>query len=218
MTFFYPFQYPITKWSLFLAFIICCIPFSPSAGTAHVPFIEESDFSESKPFVIEQPIKKSRAIYAWLESPTDIDVFTFELKEPSRLRASSLVPVCPDYEAFLPAFAVVGPGLTIPDNPLPFRLPEGYGAVLINNSPLGETRDTFFEPFTNKNYYRGPFFDQILSTPGTWYLYYWDPAGRGGDYVAVFGFTEHFSFRDIIRALMNTPKIWFDKELHTDCP
>lgn len=206
------------KWSLILIVTVWGILFSPFAATAHVPFIEDFDFSESKPFLIEQPLKKSRAVYGWLESPTDIDVFTFELKEPSRLRASSLVPVCPDYEAFLPAFAVVGPGLPIPDDPLPFGLPKGCGAAVIYNPQTEGNRDTFFEPFTSKNYYRGPYFDQVLTTPGTWYIYYWDPAGRGGDYVAVFGFTERFSFSDIIRAFVNTPKIWFDRELHTDCP
>ena len=208
----------MTKWIHTPVLVIWSILFSLGTANAHVPFIEESDFSESEPFLIEHPIKKSRAIYGWLQSGTDTDVYTFELKEPSRLRAFPLVPVCPGYEDFLPAFAIVGPGLTIPGDHLPFRLPEGYGAVVINNPSKGEKRNTFFEPFTNKNYYRGPSFDQILSTPGTWYVYYWDPSGRGGDYVAVFGFAERFSFGDIIRALIHTPKIWFDRELHTDCP
>ena len=190
------------------------------AGDAgsHVPFLEGSDFSESEPFVIEHPLKKSRAIYAWLHSGTDIDVYTFELEEQSQLRAFSLVPICPLYKDFLPCFAIVGPGLTLPEEQLPFTVPAGYGAVVVKNTPRGTSRNTFFEPFTSKNYYRGPSYNQTISTPGTWYVYYWDPAGKGGDYVAVFGFTEQFSLRDIMRALSNTPKIWFDRELHTDCP
>lgn len=205
------------KWTLKLVLVMWGFLFSQGAN-AHVPFIEELDFSESEPFLIEHPIKKSRAIYGWLQSDTDIDVYTFEIKKQSHLRAFSLVPVCQSYEDFLPVFAVVGPGLKIPGEHLPFSLPKGYGAVVINNQSPREKRNTFFEPFTNKNYYRGPSFDQVISTPGTWYIYYWDPSGRGGDYVAVFGFTERFSLRDIIRTLINTPKIWFDRELHTDCP
>ena len=140
------------------------------------------------------------------------------ITEQSHLRAFSLVPVCPPYKDFLPSFAVVGPGLAIPEEQLPFTMPEGYGAVVVKNTLPGKSRNTFFEPFTSKNYYRGPSYNQTLSTPGTWYVYFWDPAGKVGDYVAVFGFTEQFSFRDIMRAFSNTPKIWFDKELHTDCP
>ena len=206
------------RFSLIAVFIIWIFIVTPSASRAHVPFLENTDFSESEPFLIDPPIQKSRAVYGWLDSCNDIDVYTFEITEQSHLRAFSLVPVCPDYEDFLPSFAVVGPGLTTTANHLPFKVRAGYGAVVVNNNPPGKIRNTFFEPFTNKNYYRGQSFDQTVSTPGTWYVYYWDPTGRGGDYVAVFGFTEQFSFRDILRALINTPKIWFDRELHTNCP
>ena len=200
--------------------VVLTVSFLFAVGDAgsHVPYLENSDFSESEPFILDPPLKKSRAIYAWLDSGTDIDVYTFELVEQSHLRAFSLVPVCPTYKDFLPSFAVVGPGLALPEEQLPFTVPEGYGAVIVKNTPPGRSRNTFFEPFTNKNYYRGPSYDQTISTPGTWYVYFWDPAGKGGDYVAVFGFTEGFSFRDIMRAFSNTPKIWFDQELHTDCP
>lgn len=205
------------KWTLILTAITFYMVLAAGDAGSHVPFLEGSDFSESEPFVLDHPLKKSRAIYAWLHSGTDIDIYTFELEEQSRLRAFSLVPVCPSYKDFLPSFAVVGPGLALPEERLPFKVPEGYGAVIVKNTPKGTSRNTFFEPFTSKNYYRGPSYDQTISTPGTWYVYYWDPAGKGGDYVAVFGFTERFSFRDIIRAFSNTPKIWFDRELHTDC-
>lgn len=206
------------RFSLIVVYIIWSVLLTTGASRAHVPFLENTDFSESEPFLIDPPIQKSRAVYGWLHSGTDIDVYTFELNEQSHLRAFSLVPVCPGYEDFLPSFAVVGPGLTTPDNHLPFTIPEGYGAFVINNTPPEKNRNTFFEPFTSKNYYRGPSYNQTISTPGTWYVYFWDPAGNGGDYVAVFGFTERFSLKDILRALINTPKIWFDKELHTDCP
>jgi hypothetical protein len=206
------------KWFRSVALITLSFILTTGVASPHVPFLENTDFSEAEPFLIEPPLNKSRAVYGWLHSGTDIDVYTFELNEQSHLRAFSLVPVCPDYEDFFPSFAVVGPGLTTPGNHLPFKIPEGYGALVISNTPPGKNRNTFFEPFTNKNYYRGPSFDQFISTAGTWYVYFWDPSGRGGDYVAVFGFTERFSLKDILRALINTPKIWFDKELHTDCP
>ena len=83
----------MTKQIITLALFMCSILFFRGAD-AHVPFIEESDFSESEPFSIEHPIEKSRAIYGWLQSGTDIDVYIFEFKEQTRLSAffSTCVP------------------------------------------------------------------------------------------------------------------------------
>ena len=40
---------------------------------------------------------------------------------------------------------------------------------------------------------------------------------EGGDYVAVLGAEEIWRVRDVIRALIITPLIRQDRELHTDC-
>ncbi len=128
-----------------------------------------------------------------------------------------IVPVCPAYEQFLPWMAVAGPGLAPPDEPLPFDLPQGYGAVVVKNIAQGQPRQQFYEPFGGKFYYDSPAFDQTVSQTGSWYIYVWDPSGMGGDYAAVIGFKERFSLPDIIRALINTLKIRFNRELHTDC-
>lgn len=99
---------------------------------------------------------------------------------------------------------------------MPFELPEGYGAIVAPNYSNPQ-RPTFYEPFGNKSYYDGPEFEQVLSTPGTYYVVVWDPAGIGGDYVAVLGDKEIWWPWDIIRALIQTPKIRRGLELHTDC-
>jgi len=190
------------------------------AGSAfsHVPYIEHDDYTEQSPFEVMDSVENSKAIYAWFESGTDIDVYTFEIREPQRVYINVLVPVCPGYEELLPEFALVGPGLPDPEEQLPFTIPEGYGAMLAGNLMPGEPRETFFEPFGGKFYYDGPAFDQEVTDPGSWYIYYWDPYDMGGDYVAVFGHKERFSLTDIVRALFRTPQIWFDRELHRDCP
>ena len=45
-------------------------------------------------------------------------------------------------------------------------------------------------------------------------MYYWDPYGYGGDYVAILGKKEMFGFTDILRALIYTPLIRLNLELH----
>jgi hypothetical protein len=157
---------------------------------AHVPYIELLDYSEKRPFIITDSVENSKSIYAWFESPTDIDVYTFEVTDPVRLFANAIVPVCPGYEDLLPWLAVVGPGLPASEEELPFSLPEGYGAVVVENLAPGEPRETFYEFFGAKYYY----------------------------YVAVIGAEEVFSLSDIIRSLIVTPLIWFNLELHIRCP
>lgn len=186
-------------------------------AAAHVPYIEKRDFTFEQPFRVKGSVENSIAVYGWLESGNDTDVYRLEIPRPARLYCNALVPVCPAYGRFLPWLAIAGPGLAAHDEPLPFALPQGYGAVAVKNIEPGEQRQQFYEPFGGKSYYTAPVFDQTVSQTGTWYLYVWDPSGLGGDYVAVIGFKERFSLLDILRALINTPKIRLDRELHTDC-
>ena len=130
----------------------------------------------------------------------------------------SLVPVCPEYEEFLPWFAAVGPDLPPPDYEMPFRLPPGYGAVVVPNLGPGEPRPTFYEPFGGKSYFQGPAFEAEVDVPGRYYAVYWDPYQIGGDHVAVLGNKEIWGFIDIIRALIYTPMIRQGLELHSECP
>jgi hypothetical protein len=204
---------------ILFSIIVICLLVSCVAhpAIAHVPYIEKQDFSEERPFVLRDSIENSKAIYAWFETETDVDVYAFEVKKPVRVYANALVIACPSLENLLPWFAVVGPGLPVPNEELPFNLPDGYGAIVVQNKQPGEPRDTFYEPFSAKTYYDGPAFDEEVSTPGQWYIYYWDPYHLGGDYVAVLGYKEKFTFFDTLRALINTPKIWFNLVLHTKC-
>lgn len=189
----------------------------PSKISAHVPYLEDIDFPAETPFSVPQPIEKSRAFYGWFDSGSDIDAFVFEIAEPIRLFAQALVPVCEGYEDLLPWFAVVGPGLPQPQSRLPFELPPGYGAVVVENAAPWTPRKTFYEPFGGKWYFDGPVFDRVVSTPGRWFLYYWNPYGKIGDYVAVVGSKEIWDIQDILRALLLTPLIRKGQELHCEC-
>ncbi len=188
-----------------------------SAAAAHVPYIENKDYTFDQPFRVKGSAENSIAVYAWLETGNDTDVYRLEIPRPVHLYCNVIVPVCPAYSQFLPWLAIAGPGLAPPDEPLPFDLPQGYGAVVVKNTAPGQQRTQFYEPFGGKSYYDAPAFDQTISKTGTWYIYIWDPYGMGGDYVAVIGYKERFSVPDIFRALINTPKIRFNRELHTDC-
>lgn len=196
---------------------LCLIP----TICAHVPYLERRDFSMDTPFTVRKSITQSIAVYSWLETDwanpsTDIDVYSFTIKDkPLRIYIESIVPVCDGFYAnFTPWFALVGPGLPPPNQTLPFDLPQGYGVIVKQDVPPGSPREEFYEPFGGKSYYQGPRFDETLYLWGTYYVYYWDPYQKGGDYVAVLGYKEQFPPLDIIRALINTPLIRRGYELH----
>jgi hypothetical protein len=204
--------------SLVLLCIVLCV--FPSV-VAHVPYLEHRDFTVQKPFQVRKSITQSIAVYSWLKTDgvnpsTDIDVYTFSIQQPTVVHIEVLVPVVNGYYYvnFTPWFALVGPGLPPPNQTLPFDLPHGYGAIVVEDLPPGHYRDTFFEPFGIKWYYQGPKFDQTMNTSGTYYIYYWDHYHTGGDYVAVLGYEEQFPPLDIFRSLINVPLIRHNKELH----
>ena len=198
---------------------VCFVIFSNSV-IAHVPYFEHFNFSEEKPFIVRKMVTQSKAIYAWLETDginpcKDIDVYKIKIRRAVSMYVELIVPVIDDYyENFVPWFAVVGPGLPEPTQELPFNIPCGYGAIIKENVAPGEPRETFYEFFGNKSYYKGPVFDGKLETIGTYYVYVWDPYESGGDYTLVIGNLEIWGPLDILRALIYTPMIRRGLELH----
>lgn len=203
-----------------VCFFICCFFCFHPLVFAHVPHLEHRDFTVQQPFHVKKSITQSIAVYAWLqtngtEPSTDIDVYTFSIKRPQRVYLEVLVPIADGYYMnFTPWFALVGPGLPCPNQQLPFTIPSGYGAIVKEDVLPGTPRKEFYEPFGGKSYYQGPRIDQTINNSGTYYVYYWDPYQKGGDYVAVLGYKEQFPPLDFLRSLINTPLIRHGFELH----
>ena len=206
-----------------IIFILFCIIFLSSISIyayAHVPYFEHTDFTLNKPFIVRKIVSQSKAVYSWLEKNNtnqseDIDVYKFKIIRPMKMYIELIVPVVDDYYInFVPWFAVVGPGLPDPTQELPFELPNGSGAIVKENVNPGDPRETFYEFFGNKSYYKGPIFDEKLNVTGTYFVYCWDPYKSGGDYTIVLGSLEIWGPLDIIRAMIYTPLIRRGFELH----
>jgi hypothetical protein len=209
----------INRFIISIIFLIILL--TSIIASAHVPYIERSDYSEQNPKIVWKMIEFSKAFYSWLENDginpcEDIDVFKFKIRSnPKNVYIELIVPVFEEYyKDFFPWFALVGPNLPPPDQELPFDLPDGYGAIVEENVEPGTERETFYEPFGGKSYYYGPILDMNISEPGTYYIYCWDPYQQGGDYVLVIGKGEFFGPIDIIRSIINTIIIRNNGELH----
>lgn len=145
---------------------------SAPTASAYVPYLEKGDYSKAHPFPI-QKVEQSIAVYAWLSTghrsfSDDIDVYAFEVTAPVSIYLSVLVPVCDGYEDYAPWFALVGPNMPDPGEPLPFEIPAGYGAVVLHNTEPGQPREQFWEPFGGKAYYQGPEFKETMDEPGVY--------------------------------------------------
>lgn len=191
------------------ALLVLCL--STATALAHVPFLEREDFGHASPFTPELP-QQSIAVYAWLESGKDVDYYTFELGKETPFLAEVLVPVHEQYASFRPAFALIGKGFPKAPASLPVTPHPGYGALVHLDDETKE-RETFYERFGGKSYYRGPKLERVLAA-GRYTVVYWDPRGRKGDYVAVLGKKEIWRAKDIVRALRVTPRIRRGEELH----
>jgi hypothetical protein len=161
-------------------------------------------------------------VYAFLESDSDADYYQWTVEAGEQVYASLLVPVCPEYEDFMPSMAVIGPGLpeltTADEEILPSGgvtvIEEGDGVVVLDNSAA--ERSTLYEPFGGKQYYEfDAKYDSTADQGGVYKLIVWDPVGNTGDYVAVAGRREDGDFD--WRTWLTTWQIRRNRELHVSC-
>ncbi len=191
--------------------------FVSTSALSHVPYIETADYSAKAPFVMTR-VANSKAIYGWIESASDVDFTSINVTGPVTLQVEVDVQVCPAYAQFLPAYAILGPGLPAPTEPIPVPLPAGYGAIVVPNLAPGVERPTFYEPAGGHTYYSGIQTIVEATTPGQWGIIVWDPYQMGGDYVLATGYLEKTSPRDLKLTAKNLPIIRANGELHVACP
>ena len=105
---------------------------------AHSPVFPEGNHSPSTAYGIDDPAK-SLAIYTWLEHEGVTDYYKFMVSEGETIQVSLIVPNNPARSRFLPAFTLIGPGITqhysVPEY---IELPMNYGTILVNGTVPGE--------------------------------------------------------------------------------
>jgi len=187
---------------------------------SHVPYVEGLDFTDSEAYSIQAPIEKSLAIYLSFDAKDDIDQSLFTLTESDldeknssiladqqgekgrKVVFNTIVPACAPYANILPQVALVGPiqeRLTklSPEIALPFTLEEGEGVYLLSNDQQGEV---FKENFSGTSYWQQQTAEFIVTKPGSYKIFVWEPQGQIGDYVLVFGDQEIFGPQEIAQA------------------
>jgi hypothetical protein len=158
-----------------------------SSALAHQPYFEEEDIEAGKPWEIEDP-SISTALYATLDSPGDVDYFSFEGLTREVILLELTIPQIEGQEDFAPTMALMGPGLADVDLPDGVTVPEGAGALLIE-PPLGSA-PTFYEPFSRTSYWERQEQRVTLPAGGRYIVAVWHADGEVGRYTFVVGEKE----------------------------
>jgi PGF-CTERM protein len=169
-------------WSLLL--IIAFSIFMPVM--AHQPFFEDKEFSADSPKYIKDP-SISTAVYATLETPTNVDYFTFNGSKGEIIFLSITIPQIAGQENFAPTMALMGPGLPLANLPDRIRKPQNYGALIM---PPPANATAFFEPFSRTSYWTRQEQNVTLPENSSYLVAVWDDKGEVGRYVFVIGIKE----------------------------
>ena len=155
-------------------------------ASAHQPFFEDKEFTSEYPGHIKDPTI-STAMYATLETPTNVDYYAFNGSKGQSILLSITIPQISGQENFTPTMALMGPGLSPGDLPKWVIKPQDFGSLILP-SPANAT--PFFEPFSRTSYWTRQ--EQYVKLPanGSYLVAVWDDNGKAGRYVFVIGDRE----------------------------
>jgi hypothetical protein len=153
---------------------------------AHQPFFEDKEFTADNPEHIKDPTI-STAMYATLETPNNVDYYTFNGSIGQSILLSITIPQISGQENFTPTMALMGPGLPPGDLPKRVIKPQDFGSLILP-SPANAT--PFFEPFSRTSYWTRQEQYVKLLTNGSYLVAVWDDNGKAGRYVFVIGDRE----------------------------
>jgi hypothetical protein len=166
----------------FIFFIIAVV----AAGTVygHVP-IESGDNDTLESALLVTEPTKSWAIYDDLHH-NEAKYYRFYMNDGERIRVQAFTP---EKGSFSPGLVLMGPGITVNDNPPSYvELLEEGGSMVIP----GTRSDAEYEPFTPTSYYYTAECDITVTVAGEYFLAVFEQETEGKVGIAI-GYVEKFS-------------------------
>jgi hypothetical protein len=160
--------------------------FLSAPALSHQPYFEEKDITKESAWHIEDATI-STAVYSTLETPDDVDYFTFAAASSQDILLSLTIPQIEGQENFAPTMVLMGPGF--PEGPLPSKVvsPEGVGILIL---PAPDNATEFFEPFSRTSYWTRQEEWVVIPENGTFTVAVYDQDNKIGRYVFVIGDRE----------------------------
>lgn len=155
---------------------------------AHQPFFEDSEFTAVSPYPVADA-SISTAVYATLDTRTDVDYFTFRAEAGQTVQLEITIPQIEGLADFDPTMAVMGEGLqSVPSAvSLPNQIESSFERGEIIPPTLAEP---FFEPFSGTSYWDRQEIRLTMPATGEYTVAVWHESGAVGRYVFVIGTQE----------------------------
>ncbi len=196
---------------------------------AHVPYLEESDSTASRPSLIVTPLSKSIAIYSGLGGRDGVDVFEFKVSDDDlsnhtdKIHTGILIPRCEDHRLFMPSVFLIGPAQAVIPRPsvalrrrIAVPIPKRYGAIeLPQEAPDNRDESSFFEEHTGTWYWWEHKLDLFVDRPGVYWIVVQSNHKVPGDYVLEFGDEEQWTPADWERAGVLMPFLREHREIRS---
>jgi hypothetical protein len=193
------------RFVLFAGILLATLVFAPvSAVFAHSPVFPEENHGPSTAYEIDDPAK-SWAIYTRLERDGLADYYKFTISEGEKIQVSLITPDSPSHTGFLPAFALIGPGLTQHDSvPDYVEVPSGQGTIVVDAADPGKA---VYEPFTPGWFYELGTLTMNAPSDGTYYVAVFNPelhddthnhVHKADAYAIIVGYLEEFTPLELI--------------------
>jgi len=190
---------------LFTGVLLASLVLAPvTAVLAHSPVFPEENHGPSTAYEIDDPAK-SWAIYTRLEHEGVADYYKLTVSEGEKIQISLIVPDSPAQSGFLPAFTLVGPGITQHDSvPDYVEVPSGYGTIVIYGADPGKAA---YEPFTPGWFYELCTLTMSAPSDGTYYVAVFNPelhknghdhTHKADSYAIIVGYVEEFTPLELI--------------------
>jgi len=174
-------------WLLPVALAASLAVLLSTPALAHQPFFEQEDIRADHPWEVEDPTI-STALYATLDSPDDVDYFTFTGQAGESILLAMVIPQIEGQEQFAPSLALMGAGL--PDADVPARVVRSQGAGTLVVEPPPGPASTFDEPFSHTSYWERQEQRIPLPAAGRYVVAVYHPEGMVGRYTFVIGDKE----------------------------
>lgn len=186
--------------SILIAATLLCA----QVATAHQPqrettpgeHTQEQELQLEYATEILDPTTQSVAVYGQLDTPQEVDLYTFTAQSTAEIPVEVLVPVRVSNERFSPEFVFIqqGSGNSIDE----LQIPEGYSAELVKGL---QERDVFFEPFSVERLYHGNEKTVSVEAGETYYIAIFDNEHYTGDYSLGAGTIEAFEDANFIELI-----------------
>ncbi|MEJ5293376.1 MAG: hypothetical protein WHS82_07255 [Candidatus Methanosuratincola sp.] len=155
--------------------------------SAHSPIIAEGNDSIDRAILIVDP-SKSWAVFSHLPRGGSAQFYRLDMLEGEQLHF--ILQISPDSKerGFSPLIAIIGPGMPDPPEGLPFEVPAGSGALLIEGVPADTAS---YEGFTPSVFHRVVSYSSPTPATGTYYLAVFGEIP--GSYSLAIGYKEEFT-------------------------